>query len=89
MLERCTEKFGVLQKIYNGEIMYCDKKPINKKVNKLFSEVAELWEKNDTKAMEELIGKYTEIISLLEIEAFARGVAFMKELREDINKVLV
>jgi len=89
MIDRNTKNYNVLQKIYNGEISYCDKKPINKRLESLFNEVGVLWEENDNKVVEELVDKYTEIISLTEVEAFAKGVAFMKELMMDINKICV
>ena len=89
MDKRNAKEFNVIEKIYNGEISYCDKKPLNNKLEKLFNEVAVLLEQNDDKVVEEIIDKYTEIISLTEVEAFAKGMAFMEELRADINKVLV
>jgi len=89
MAERDTTDFKVLKDIYNGDIMYCDKKLINKTADKLLNEVAKLWEANDNKVVEELVDKYTEIISILEVESFAKGVAFMKELSEDVKKVLI
>ena len=55
------------------------KKSVNKKVDKLYSEIAELCENNDDKLVEELTNKYTQLISLLEIESFAKGIAFEEE----------
>lgn len=87
MAERDTNDFKVLKDIYNVDIIYCDKKLVSKTADKLLSEVAKLWEDNDNKVVEELVDKYTEIISILEVESFAKGVTFMKELMEDMNKV--
>ena len=89
MAERDTNDFKVLKDIYNGDIIYCDKKLVNKTADKLLNEVAKIWEDNDNKVVEELVDKYTEIISILEVESFAKGVAFMKELSEDVKKVLI
>lgn len=90
MMERNTEdlKLSIIQRIYDGEVMYCDKKPVNKEVDILFSDVAKLWEENENnKVLEELIDKYTKIISLSEIEAFAKGILFANELNSDIKKL--
>ena len=87
MIERNIKNFDVLKKIYDGEIMYCDKKPVNKRLEMLLNEVGVLWEQNNNKVVEELVDKYTEIISLTEVEAFAKGVAFMDQLNADIKKV--
>ena len=89
MSERNTRDFNVIQKIYNGDVIYCDKKPVNKKVDKLYGEIAELCENNDDKLVEELTNKYTQLISLLEIESFAKGIAFSEELMMDIKKVYI
>lgn len=89
MIKSVTREFGVLQKIYDGEIEICDKKPVNEKVDKLFGEVTDLLDTSDNKEIHELIDKFIEIVCLSEIEAFAKGVAFMKELNEDIEKVLI
>ena len=89
MSERVVRDFDVIQKIYNGDVIYCDKKPVNKKVDKLYSEIAELCENNDDKLVEELTNKYTQLISLLEIESFAKGIAFSEELMTDIKKVCI
>lgn len=87
MSERDTRNLGILKKIYDGDIMYCDKPTVNKDIDKLFNEINELHYQNNNKTVQQIIDKYTELISLLEIESFAKGVAFMEELMTDIKKV--
>ena len=88
-MEKKKQQFDIIEKIYNGELIYCDKKNVNKEVDKLYNEVAVIWEENDTKVVENLVDKFSRIISLIEIEAFARGASFMEELKKDIDKVFI
>ena len=55
MSERDTRNLGILKKIYDGDIMYCDKPTVNKDIDKLFNEINELHYQNNNKTVQQII----------------------------------
>jgi len=76
----------IISEIFNGDISYADKWLINKKCDKVWSEINTLRE-SKTEEINEIDKKYRELIALLEIERFAQGAKFMYNLMYEMFRV--
>jgi len=79
------EPLEVIKKIYEGDAEFDDKPFVNKECDKLCTEIEKMREKPESASNEVIIEKYDKLISLLEVECFAKGARFMLDLITELK----
>lgn len=84
-----VDELNIIRQIFDGDISFTDKKLVNPRCDKLYGEIESFLSERSDKELIELARKYSELISLLEIERFAQGAKFMQNFLSEVDKVKI
>ena len=86
-MRNTIEPLEMIKKIYEGDAEFDDTPFVNRECDKLCMEIEKIREKPGSASNEVLLEKYDNLVSLLEVECFARGARFMLDLITELKPV--